>query len=81
MASTSTNRSTNPQIQVTEDLQTDVADHLVEEKWDDFGKLLKVPVNTRRRIQERTNDIQEKNIALLAAWHQRMANEATVTVS
>ncbi|XP_071828412.1 uncharacterized protein [Apostichopus japonicus] len=65
---------------VSDDIHSDVADHLVEAKWDEFGKLLKVPANIRHRIQKSSEDICERTVSLLKAWHQRLGNGATLGI-
>lgn len=67
-------------MELTPDLMEDIAQHLIEENWDKFGRLLLVPPNTRRAIQAMDSDYPQKVVALLHAWIQREGKKATVQV-
>ncbi|XP_071850739.1 uncharacterized protein [Apostichopus japonicus] len=56
-----------------------IAEHLVDEKRDEFGKLL-VPKNLRLEIEARPGSVMEKTTSLLDLWHERNGRGATVEV-
>ncbi|XP_071853641.1 uncharacterized protein [Apostichopus japonicus] len=57
-----------------------IAEHLVDEKRDEFGKLLQVPRNVRLEIEARPGSAMEKTTNLLDLWHERNGRGATVEV-
>ncbi|XP_071850734.1 uncharacterized protein [Apostichopus japonicus] len=57
-----------------------IAEHLVDEKRDEFGKLLKVPKNLRLQIETRDDNVIDKTAKLLDLWHERNGRNATVGV-
>ncbi|PIK50099.1 hypothetical protein BSL78_13025 [Apostichopus japonicus] len=57
-----------------------IAEHLVDEKRDEFGKLLQVPKNLRLEIEARPGSVMEKTTSLLDLWHERNGRGATVEV-
>ncbi|XP_071853632.1 uncharacterized protein [Apostichopus japonicus] len=57
-----------------------IAEHLVDEKRDEFGKLLQVPKNLRLEIEERPGSVMDKTTNLLDLWHKRSGRGATVEV-